>query len=121
MAENQTSVMDQVSERVGKKKTSAKKSQANPDEPKQPAVEQSAAVAATELRVPMSTEQVAAFRLHADLNMTGDQAEGFRRLAKALDKNQTTLANGRRCVSTNDAIRWLGEELIRQYQKTENP
>lgn len=93
------SVMDQITDRVGGDDAPAVDEQDSGD------------VSFYNLRVPLEDIAVPTFRMHLDVNIQGEQATSLRRVASALDKNRATLANGRRCVGANDAIRWILEQI----------
>jgi len=88
-ADNMASVMDQVAKRVEKK----------------------AKAESVVLEIPQDGDPVATFRLHLDIGLSGAPATALRRLAVALDKRNERLAGGKRCVNTNDAVRWLLEQI----------
>lgn len=49
--------------------------------------------------------------LHVNTKLTVDQTNALRRIADALDRQQATLANGRRVVTPAEALRYLLEQV----------
>ncbi len=49
--------------------------------------------------------------LHINTKLTVDQTNALRRIADALDRQQATLANGRRVVTPAEALRYLLEQV----------
>lgn len=56
----------------------------------------------------------ATWRLHIDVKLSPSQSNALRRVAMGLDAERATLSNGRRVVSTTDAIRYVLEQIDEQ-------
>ena len=105
------SVMDQVTDQVGKK-ANGKPAKRNGKTASQPKAEPKKTSKNTvNLELPVEDIDAPTFRLHIDLSLTGESAAALRKIAAGLDRDRVTLANGKRCVGTNDAVRWIAEQL----------
>jgi len=107
--------MDEVKSRVASNGSAGEKKPSNPpaeevceEEIQQPAANE---IKSLTIKVPVDGGEPPRFRMHLDISLSGDSAAALRRVAIALDKSMATLKNGRRCVGTNDAIRWMIEQL----------
>lgn len=63
------------------------------------------------IELPLGAPVPTAFPIHLDLRLDSRKGEILRRLAAALDKQQATLANGRRVVGSSAAVQWLLEQI----------
>jgi hypothetical protein len=68
------------------------------------------------LAVPCEIRDLPTFRLHVDLSISGRQAQAARIAAAGLDRDRVTLENGRRCVGTNDLVRWFLERVADELE-----
>jgi len=64
--------------------------------------------------VPYELKEMPTFRLHVDLSVSGRQAKAARLAAAGLDRDRAELESGKRCVGTNDLVRWILERLADQ-------
>lgn len=113
-------------EQIKKKVAVEPKSQPKPavqqtEEPKPAKAEESAVVQFVTIRIPVEMKPVPSFRLHADIGFTGDSTEAIRMAAGGLDHERITLSNGRRCVGTNDVLRYIVEQISAELKKLGKP
>jgi len=79
---------------------------------KESPVKEAGSLSELTLKVPIEDIESPTFRLHVDISLQGEPAKNMRRAAAGLDRKRLTLANGKRCVGTNDLVRWLAEQLV---------
>lgn len=63
------------------------------------------------VEIPMSEPYASNFPIHVDLQLSKEVGMALRRIARAYDRQQATLANGRRIVDATTALRKVLEVI----------